>query len=104
MLIGHFDVTLLSAFWHTRYVLVACDSERVTAGSFTQCVLKIHRVGVLTALFSCYMAGATRNCRRLGACSVYTTQPCTSFVLLEPAHTYDACVFNSDLLPVLLAE
>ena len=31
-----------------------------------------------TALFSCYMAGATWNCCRLGACSVCTMQPCIS--------------------------
>ena len=34
--------------------------------------------GVLTALFSCYMADATWNCSRLGAfCVGYTIQPCT---------------------------
>ena len=32
---------------------------------------------VATALFSCYMAGATWNCCRLGASSVYTIKPCT---------------------------
>ena len=36
------------------------------------------RSGVLTALFGCYMAGATWNCCRLCADSVYTIQPCTS--------------------------
>ena len=30
-------------------------------------------------LFGCYTAGATRNCCRVGARSVYTTQPLTSF-------------------------
>ena len=33
----------------------------------------------LTALFGCCMAGATWNCCRLGASSVYTFQPCTSW-------------------------
>ena len=36
------------------------------------------RCGVLTVLSGCYMAGATWNCSRLGADSVYTIQPCTS--------------------------
>ena len=36
------------------------------------------RSGVLTALFGCCMAGATWNCCRLCASSVYTIQPCTS--------------------------
>ena len=34
--------------------------------------------GVFTAQFSCYMAGALWNCCRLGACSVYTIQPCAT--------------------------
>ena len=38
----------------------------------------IHRSDVLTALFGYCMAGATRNCCRLGASSVYTIQLCTS--------------------------
>ena len=32
---------------------------------------------VLTVLFGCYIAGATRNCCHPGACFVYSTQPCT---------------------------
>ena len=42
----------------------------------TQHVLNIHRSGC-TALFGCYMAGATRNCCHRGTHSVYTLQPCT---------------------------
>ena len=38
----------------------------------------IHRSGAFTALFGCYMAGATWNCCCLGARSAYTIQPCTS--------------------------
>ena len=41
-------------------------------------VFYIHRSGVLTALFGCYMAGATWNCSRFGAHSLYAIQPCTS--------------------------
>ena len=37
-----------------------------------QILFSIHRSGVLTALFGCYMAGATWNCCRLGARSLYT--------------------------------
>ena len=33
---------------------------------------------MVTELFGCYTAGATWNCCWVGACSVYTTQPCTS--------------------------
>ena len=33
---------------------------------------------VVTALFGCYMAGASWNCYHLGAISLYTIQPCTS--------------------------
>ena len=38
----------------------------------------IHQSGVLTALFSCCMAGATWNCCYLCASFLYTIQPCTS--------------------------
>ena len=41
-------------------------------------IINIHGSGVLVALFSCCMAGATWNCCRLSAVSVYTIQPCTS--------------------------
>ena len=44
---------------------------------FTQRVWNIHRSGVLTPLFCCYMAGATWNCSHLGARSVYTVRPYT---------------------------
>ena len=40
--------------------------------------LNIHQIGVLTALFGCYVAYATWNCCRLGARSVCPIQPCTS--------------------------
>ena len=41
-------------------------------------VFNTNRSGVLTVLFGCCMAGATWNCCRLRASSVYTIQLCTS--------------------------
>ena len=52
-----FYVAPLSASEQIHCALITCDSEGVT--SFTQCLLNIHQSGILTALFSCYMAGAT---------------------------------------------
>ena len=52
-------------FCHTGLKISDCH--------FLKCVLNIHPSGVLTALFGCHMAGATWNCCRLGASSVYTT-------------------------------
>ena len=47
-----------------------------------------------------YMAGATWNCCRLGARSVYSVQPCTSlqcdFMQIKP-HMSGACVFSCPL-------
>ena len=40
-------------------------------------IFYIHQSGVLTALFSCCMAGATWNCCYLCASFLYTIQPCT---------------------------
>ena len=46
----------------------------MTDCSFLSRVLNIHKSGVRTALFGCYMAGATLNCCHLGAvCLNYTT-------------------------------
>ena len=39
--------------------------------AFRSALLNIHQSSVLTVLFGCYMAGATRKCCRLGARSVY---------------------------------
>ena len=41
-------------------------------------IFNIHQSGVLTALFGCYMAGATWSCCSLSTCSVHTIQLCTS--------------------------
>ena len=46
---------------------------------FVARIFNIHGSGVLTAFFGCCMADATWNCCRLGASSVYTIQPYTSF-------------------------
>ena len=46
--------------------------------SFCSVLCNIQQSGVLTALFDCCMAGATKNCCRLGVSSVCTIQSCTS--------------------------
>ena len=52
----------------------------MTVTSLTHCTCRISttKVIIYKALFSCYMAGATRNCCRLSARSVYNIQPCAS--------------------------
>ena len=49
------------------------------------------------------MAGATWNCSRLSASSVYTIQPCTMSLHAKP-HMQGGCVFSCNLPPALLAE
>ena len=50
-------------------------------------VVNIHRNDVLTALFGCYLDGATWNCCRPGAfCVHHTIQPCTVSLHAKP-HT-----------------
>ena len=68
--------------------------------------LNIHRSGVLTVLFGCYMAGATWNCCRLGAfCVHHTTMHHFTVSLHSKPHTYKgACVFRCNLSLVLLAK
>ena len=73
----YFYVALFSCLEQTHCTHVTSDSEWVTV-SFYHALFNIHRSGVLTALFGCCMAGATWNCCRLGACSVYAIQPHTS--------------------------
>ena len=51
--------------------------------SFTQRLKeKIHRRIVLTALFDCYMAGATQHCCRLGASSLCLTASFSYWIFL----------------------
>ena len=69
-----------SLFTHSL-ILELSESTSVTV-AFYSAFLNIHQNGVLTTLFGCYMAGATWNCCRLGARSVYTMQPCTSLQCL----------------------
>ena len=59
---------------------------------------------LLTALFSCYMDGATWNCFRLGARSVYTMQPCTSLRCHFFRSHIHACVFSCNMPLAPLAE
>ena len=81
----------------THCALVVCDSEWMTVAVITQRLFLLllllfvcccscfgegeqptQRSGVLTELLGCYVAGATWNCCRFGACSVYTMKLCTS--------------------------
>ena len=75
-----------------------------------------HRSGALTTLFVCYVVGATCNCCRLHAHSVYTIQPCTSLQChfiqshICRVHVHLAVTFhllfwqnNQDLLPATAA-
>ena len=60
--------------------LFACLRVRARA-CVCMCVcvcFHIHRSGALTAIFGCYMAGASWNCCCLGARSGYTLQLCNS--------------------------
>ena len=66
-------IALLSTFGQTHCALVVCDSDRVTAALHSAFWIFTKMVA---AVFSCYMAGATWNCCRLGASSVI--QPFTS--------------------------
>ena len=72
--------------------------------AFYSAFLNIHRSGVLTALFDCYVTGATWNCCHLGAfCLRCTTMHHVTSLHANP-HTYGACVFSCNLPPALLAE
>ena len=80
---------LFSASEQTHCALIICNTEWVTVA--------LHSVlwastKVVVALFSCYMAGATWNCCHLGANSVYTIQPCTSFQCHCSKPQMHACV------------
>ena len=66
-----------------------------------------HRSGVLAVLFGCYMAGATWNCCRLGARSIYTIH---QFTVSPPSKShaciikYGVCVFSCNLPSAVWAE
>ena len=76
--VDRFCIALFSALEQTRCVLVACDSTWVTV-AFYSAFLNIHRSGVFTTLFGCYMAGATWNCCRLElVLCAPSIHPCTS--------------------------
>ena len=81
IIIHSFYIALFSALEQTHCAHVACDSDWVTVSSFffffffIARIINIHGSGVLITLFACCMAGATRNCCRLSASSVYTVQP-----------------------------
>ena len=46
--------------------------------TFLLCILNVHWNGIFTELFDCCIADSTRNCCHLGACFMYTIQPCSS--------------------------
>ena len=72
--------------------------------SFSQRALNIHPSGVVAALFGSYMAGATRNCCRLGAFCVHHTNVHHITSLYSKPRTYGAYVFSCKQPPALLAE
>ena len=96
-----FYLALISATEQTRGANVACDSKWMAWLFRTN----IHRSGILTALFGCYVTGAAWNCCLLSARSVYTIQPCTMSRHFMQSHIRrGACVFSCNLPPALLAE
>ena len=74
-----------TTWMHTHtHALTHRDSHTHT---HARAFLNIHRSGLLTTLFGCYMAGTTWNCCRLGARSAYTIQSCNfCFVLFLQRH------------------
>ena len=71
-------VTLFSASEQTHCPLVICNSEWVTVALHNMFWISTK---VVTVLFGCYTTSATWNCCRLGAYSVYTIQPCSSYTV-----------------------
>ena len=77
-------------FRQVHCTLVICRLQWVTVADLHSTFLNVHRSGVLTALFGCYMAGATWNCCRLGICFTYTIRgnaPVYSVILAYALHT-----------------
>ena len=75
--VDRFYIAIFSALEQTHCTLVVCDCEWMTV-AFYNAFLNTILSGVFRARYGCYMAGATRNCCRLGAPSVHSIQPCTS--------------------------
>ena len=91
---------LYSAIFRFRADALRSSCRRLWTES---AMLNNHQSGVLTALLSCYMAGATWNCCLLGAHSVYTVQPRTSFtVLFEATYLGCMCICWSPLYSAIL--
>ena len=77
---------LFSVTEQTHSALVICSSEWVTVALYNPFWISTN---VVTAPFSCYMAGAMWNCCHLSASSVHTIQPCTSLQChFIPNHLY----------------
>ena len=65
-------------FWMSDYIVLIGFCLCVCLSACACVCFHIHRSGTLTALFGCYMAGASWNCCRLGTRSGYTLQLCNS--------------------------
>ena len=91
-----FYVTLFSALEQTHFALLHVTLNDCLLAR----VFNIHRSGILTALFGCYIACATSNCCRLSARSVYIIQPCASLQChfmqshIHPTSCKGICVFS----------
>ena len=77
-------IALFSALL-SRLTALACCSTWVIG--FLALFLNIHQSGVPS--YSAGMAGATWNCSRLGARSVYTIQPCSVWLHAKPHMCYN---------------
>ena len=92
-----------SALKHTHCTHVACDSKWVTVAFHS--ILEYSLKWCNTALSGFYMADANWNCCHLGACSVYTIQPCTSLQCQLFEATYiQGVLFSCNLPPAFWAK
>ena len=123
VVVDHFYLALLSAHEQTYCSGVTCDSDddlgltvlRCQANirgksdfkqvtSFLWCVLNIHPSGILTGLFSYYMAGAMWNSCCLGTFYGHHTTVHHVMSLQAKAHMQGTCVFSWNLPPAVLAK
>ena len=78
-----------TALAQTPWALVMCDYQWVTVAFYGE-FLNGHQSGVLTALFSCYMASATWNCCHLSA--PYNYAPVYSATSFKATYVRFMCV------------
>ena len=96
-------IALFSALERTDCAFVACHCNWETVAFFIA-PFEYPRMWTRTALFGCYMAGATRNWCRVGAFCVQHTVMRHATSLHAKPHTYCACVFICNLQPAPSAE